>query len=107
MNDMTTVFIRTMPRDLKDRFKSWCSLRGDSMTDVVVKLMSDIGNDRVTPPYIHRRLLKKPSPRTTELFIRNVPVGIKAQFKKKCEELEEKMKHVLLAGIRRLVEEPK
>jgi hypothetical protein len=33
------VYIRGIRRDLKDRFKAWCSKRGSTMTSELVKFM--------------------------------------------------------------------
>lgn len=33
------LFLRDLPKDLKDQFKAWCSRRGRTMKDVVCEFM--------------------------------------------------------------------
>lgn len=35
------LYIRSIPRDVKDQFKAWCVLRGVSMTEQIEQLMRD------------------------------------------------------------------
>ena len=40
MNEKTvTIIIRNIPRELKDRFKAACALKGKTMNDVIISLM--------------------------------------------------------------------
>lgn len=34
-----TIFIRELPRDVKDQFKAWCAVRGVTMTAKIEQLM--------------------------------------------------------------------
>lgn len=42
-----TLYIRDMPRDVKDHFKAWCAARGISMTAMITELMRDIVKGKV------------------------------------------------------------
>lgn len=37
----STLYIRELPRDLKDHFKAHCTLRGITMTDKIIELMKE------------------------------------------------------------------
>ena len=37
--DTVTMIVRHIPRDLRDRFKSVCALKGRTMNEIIVELM--------------------------------------------------------------------
>lgn len=45
------MFIRKLPRDVKDQFKAWCVRRGFSMTEVVTRLMTNVVTENKRPDY--------------------------------------------------------
>lgn len=36
------LFIRDLPRDVKDQFKAWCARRGITMTDQITNMMKEL-----------------------------------------------------------------
>lgn len=45
---MSTLYIREIPTDVKNKFKSWCAMNGMTMTEAIIMVMDDSALQRLS-----------------------------------------------------------